>query len=227
MAGVKFFTSGFSPFGLRVQIALMEKGIPFERIEVDLTNKSKEFLDANPIHKKVPAIVHDGKPLAESMVILEYLEEAWPGQAPLLPKDAYEKSRVRFWADYIANHFYPCYFALLTSKPDSPEKLAAIEQAKKVFKTVEDAIADFSPEGPFFTGDAFGYLDVVLASLCSYPIVLEKIGGFCIPGPEELPRLNKWMGVVGSHPSVKATLNDPEEAYSDVSELLMKRAAST
>ncbi|CAK9149015.1 unnamed protein product [Ilex paraguariensis] len=88
-----------SPFVLRVQWALTLKGVRHEYIEEDLTNKSRTLLQYNSVHKKVPLLIHDGKPLAESLVIVECTEDTWK-QKPLLPEYPYERAKARFWDNF-------------------------------------------------------------------------------------------------------------------------------
>ena len=90
-----------SPFGMRVRIALAEKGIKYEYKEEDLWNKSALLLQMNPIHKKIPILIHHGKPVCESLIQLQYIEEVWPDKSPLLPSDPYQRAIARFWADFV------------------------------------------------------------------------------------------------------------------------------
>ena len=90
-----------SPYCLRVKIALNEKGIEYDGREENLFGgKSELLLRSNPIHQKVPVLLHQGKPLSESAIIVDYIDRTWPSP-PLLPSSSYDIAQARFWADFI------------------------------------------------------------------------------------------------------------------------------
>lgn len=98
---VEVFGAWFSPFSRRVELALKLKGIEYDYIEEDIyKKKSDSILKFNPVHKKVPAFVHGGKPIAESIVILQYIDETWK-ENPILPQDPYDKALALFWAKFL------------------------------------------------------------------------------------------------------------------------------
>lgn len=117
---VKVLNFWVSPFGLRVLIALEEKGVHYEYQEEDLLNKKTQLLlQTNPIYKKIPVLIHNGKPVCESLIIMHYIDETWPHN-PLLPSHPYARAQARFWADFvdkkvsaIAPFFYPSTYIFL------------------------------------------------------------------------------------------------------------------
>ncbi|CAO2818382.1 unnamed protein product [Amaranthus hypochondriacus] len=93
-----------SMFATRVRIALAEKGITnYESKEEDLVNHNKSplLLEMNPVHKKIPVLIHNGKPICESLIIVEYIDEVWNGHTRFMSSDPYYNSQSRFWADFV------------------------------------------------------------------------------------------------------------------------------
>lgn len=90
-----------SSYAMRVKIALAEKEIKYESKEENLFDKSHLLLEMNPVHKKIPVLIHNGKPICESLIIIQYIDEVWHHKSPLMPSDPYRRSQARFWADYV------------------------------------------------------------------------------------------------------------------------------
>ncbi|XVE85492.1 hypothetical protein DITRI_Ditri17bG0095000 [Diplodiscus trichospermus] len=90
-----------SPYTKRVELALKLKGIAYEYVEEDMFNKSPLVYKYNPVYKRLPILVHNGNPIVESLVILEYIDETWKNGLQILPSDPYKRAKVRFWASFI------------------------------------------------------------------------------------------------------------------------------
>ncbi|XP_056173170.1 glutathione S-transferase U20-like [Syzygium oleosum] len=86
-----------SPFGMRARIALREKGVEFEMREEDLSNKSPLLLKMNPVNKQIPILIHGGKPVCKSLIMVQYIDNTWGRESPLLPSNPYECARASWF----------------------------------------------------------------------------------------------------------------------------------
>uniref|UniRef100_A0A453GN58 Glutathione S-transferase n=1 Tax=Aegilops tauschii subsp. strangulata TaxID=200361 RepID=A0A453GN58_AEGTS len=115
-----WWAPGVSPYVLRAQMALAVKGLSYEYLPEDRWSKSDLLVASNPVYKKVPVLIHDGRPVCESLHIVEYLDDA-PGLAgngtSILPADPYSHAVARFWAAYVNDKLFPsCTGILKTAK---------------------------------------------------------------------------------------------------------------
>ncbi|KAJ8635158.1 hypothetical protein MRB53_009425 [Persea americana] len=196
---VKVFGAWQSPFSGRVELALKLKGIEYEYIEEDLSNKSPLLLKYNPIHKKVPVLLHNGKPIAESVVILEYIEETWK-QNPFLPQDPYERATVRFWAKFIEEKCTLQIWKACWSEGKEQEK--AVQEGLESLKTLETALQGKK----FFGGEAIGLVDILTIFLAYLVEVVQEVVGISFIDGDKLPVLHQWIEVLVNTSVVKESL---------------------
>lgn len=110
-APLTLYSGWFCPFVQRVWAVLEEKQIPYQYVEVNPYNKPDSLLKINP-RGLVPTLEYDGKPLYESNVVLEFLEDAYPGHGglDLRPKDVYLRAKGRIWSDFVTSNAAPFPF---------------------------------------------------------------------------------------------------------------------
>ncbi|KAL3821293.1 hypothetical protein ACJIZ3_007198 [Penstemon smallii] len=205
--------ANFSMFAMRVKVALAEKGIGYEHKEQDLANKSQFLLEMNPIHKKVPVLIHNKKPICESLIILQYIEEVWKDKSPLLPSDPYRRAQARFWGDFIDKKVNDAARKIWTTKGEEQEK--AKNDFIESLKLLEVEIGD----KPYFGGEYFGFLDVALIAFYSCFYALETIGEFRVE--EHCPKLIEWAKRCMEKESVSKSIPDPKTVYDFV--LVLKK----
>ncbi|RLM91345.1 putative glutathione S-transferase GSTU6 [Panicum miliaceum] len=181
-----------SPWVIRVRVALGLKGLRYEYLEEDLASKSDLLLRSNPVHGKVPVLLHGGRPVCESLVILEYADEAWPGVGPpLLPSDPYDRATARFWAAYVNDTFLPAFRALFRSLTEE-QRAAAFENAVPKVEALDRALAECSKGKPFFGGDAVGLVDVALGSHLVWIRAVDEVAGTNLLDGARFPGLAAW-----------------------------------
>ncbi|KAH6873233.1 glutathione transferase omega-1 [Alternaria rosae] len=210
---LKLYSGWFCPFVQRVWIALEEKGIQYQYIEVNPYHKPQSLLDLNP-RGLVPTLQYQNKPLYESTILCEFLEEAFPQHTPhLMPTDPYQRARTRIWTDYVGSRIIPAYHRFLQHQGDGLE-----EKQKEFLNHLKEFTREMDAEGPYFSGKDFGLIDIVLAPWGNRLWVFDHFkGGSGIPdegkgGEDEevWKRFRKWLSAVESRKSVKETLSERE-----------------
>nr|ALY05894.1 GST5 [Litchi chinensis] len=196
-----------SPFTLRVVWALKLKGVAYEYVEEDLCNKSALLLRYNPIHKKVPVLLHAGKPICESMIIIEYIEEVWP-HTPLLPTDPYDRATARFWIKFIEDKGVEVLRRMFRTTGEGEDLEVAIKEGLKMLEPIEE----HGFEGKkYFNGEEIGMVDIAFGSVIQCLTVIEDVIGVKLFEAHKFPRLHKWYQNFLQVPVIKENLPDHDK----------------
>jgi len=204
MSNIQLYFAKASTFSQRTRVVLLEKGIDFTPIEIDLQNKPDGYTQISH-YGKVPAIKHGDVEIYESAIINEYLDEVFPEPA-LLPRDRAAKAIARIWIDYANTRFVPAFNKFLRGK-DSQEQ----EEGRKEFT---EALLYIEQEGlgkgDYLLGDQFSLVDISFYPLFERLPVLEHFRKFTLP--PETPRLQTWWNLVSDRQSIQAVAN-PVDFY--------------
>ncbi|XP_073286510.1 glutathione transferase GST 23-like [Primulina huaijiensis] len=199
-----FWTSSYV---YKVIWALKLKGVPFEYIEEDLRNKSAALLEHNPVHKKVPVLVHGGKAVAESAVILEYRRKTWPdSENPLMPADPSDRALARFRIDF-GQQKMPIFFAFFLSSEEDRENTG--EQVLETLRIIRDEALLAGKK--FFGGDRIGLVDFSFGWLAHWLEAVQEVVGLRIMEQHSLPRLCEWAFSFRQQLVIKENLPDREK----------------
>lgn len=189
------------PYVQRAAIALHEKGVAFERIDVDLENKPDWFLAISPLGK-VPLLKVGDAVIFESAVIIEYLEETQPH--PLHPADPLLRAQHRGWIEF-GSALLADIWGFYTA-PDAAAFAAKRQAIADKLARLEQALGD----GPFFAGAGFTLVDAAFAPVFRYFDAFERIEDF--GWLQGRPRLAAWRRALAARPSVvKAVAPDFQE----------------
>ncbi|MBB4196055.1 glutathione S-transferase [Rhizobium aethiopicum] len=203
MSRLTLISHHLCPYVQRAAIALREKGVPFERVNIDLTDKPDWFLQISPLGKVPLLRIEDEEGgeaiLFESSVICEYLEETQVGAA-LHPADPLSRARHRGWMEFGSSVLSDLWGYETATDVEQLEAKRKTLIAK--FTTLEGALAD----GPYFSGSSFSLVDAVFAPIFRYFDVFDRLGDSGIFAG--LERVRRWRSALGERRSVKDAVGE-------------------
>jgi glutathione S-transferase len=195
MSHLELVSHPLCPYVQRAAISLAEKGVPFRRTNIDLSDKPAWFVEISPLGK-VPLLRTQGEVLFESAAIVEYLEDTQ--SPPLHPADALKRAQHRGWIEFgsgLLNDIWNFYVA-----PDDASMRAKAAVLRQKFERIETVLAD----GPYFDGERFTLVDAVFAPVFRYWNAFDRIGDFGMLGG--LPKVAAWRRALAERPSVRAAV---------------------
>ena len=132
---MKLIDAARCPYCARVRIALHEKGLAYETVEVDLTDRPAWLVELNPPAGRVP-VLDDGFMLPESEVIMGYLEDRYPAP-PLLPADPGGRAEARLLVQRFDEALGRDYYAYRRGDPNAlAEKLERLEVGQSLYADI-------------------------------------------------------------------------------------------
>jgi len=173
------------PYCARVRIVLAEKGIAPDVVEIDLSDRPAWLYEKNPTGR-VPVLEEDDRPLPESAVIMEFLEERYP-EPPLLPPDPADRAAVRVLVFRDGDLTDP-YYAFRRGEDGAREQLdAALARLDSMLE-----------ERPYLGGMEYGLADIAYVPwlLRARDMLGVEIEGF--------PALVDWLARLEERPAVAA-----------------------
>jgi glutathione S-transferase len=181
------------PYVQRAAIVLAEKGVSFERRDVDLAHKPDWFQAISPLGK-TPVLLVGDQAIFESAVICEYLDETLA--PPLHPADALSRARHRGWMEFgsaLLNTIGGFYNA-----PDAAAQQARRAELTAKFAQIERVLPD---SGRYFAGEDFSMVDAVFGPVFRYFDVFEQIGQDGFFGAT--PKVRAWRDALAQRSSVR------------------------
>ena len=181
---ITLYNAARCPYAARARIVLAEKGIEFETVEIDLSDRPAWLYEKNPAGR-VPVIEEDGgDPLPESAVIMEFLEERFPEPA-LLPPDPADRAAARLLI-FRDHDLTDPYYALRREEDGAREEFDA-------------ALGRFDAllgEQPYLSGADYGLADIALV-----PWVLRARDMLGVE-LDDFPSLADWLARLEQRPAI-------------------------
>ncbi len=195
---LRLYSGPLSMFGAKAEIALHEKGVPFDLVMVpfDMERlydpKHPEVARINP-KGQVPVLVHEGLEIFDSTQIFEYLEDRFPAP-PLWPADPADRARARLVEHLSDEVYFPPVVRLmgLQGRPGDPAAVAARDACAAFYRRMEAALGagDFLA-GPFTAADIAFFMAQLFGARMGAPMTATT------------PALLRWRTRVAARPAVR------------------------
>ena len=201
LPNLKLISFTICPYVQRAMIVLNEKNITFDIEYIDLSAPPPWFYDVSPL-EKVPVLLVDDKPLFESMVICDYLDETTPNS--LYPQDAFERALNRSWIEF-GNDILNTTFNFMHE--NDPKKFNHLKETLiDRFEILEEEMS----EGEYYNGSDFSMIDAVFAPLFLYLQQIAKYKDYELF--EDAPNVEAWGDRLLQRSSV---INSVPDSYQD------------
>jgi len=204
MERIELYSANVCPYAHRTRLVLLEKGIDFDSIAIDLNNKPAGFAEVSP-YLKVPALKYKSDRVWESAVINEYLEEVFP-DPPLMPADPGKRALARIWIDFANTKFTVSFYKLLLAQDPQEQQHWREEFLSQLRFAETEGIGKLSTdEGPYWLGSSVSLIDLTFYPWFERWPVLTYYRN--VEFPEECVRLKQWWVAMESRPSANAIRN--------------------
>ncbi|CAA6669140.1 unnamed protein product [Spirodela intermedia] len=220
---LKLFGTWSSSYTHRVQLALKLKGLEFEYVEEDLSAKSPSLLLYNPVHQKVPVLLHGGRPLAESIVILQYIDETWR-ESPLMPRTPTREPSSASGATSLTIRVLTGLYdggrpagraVAAVFRTTAEEQKAAVAEVHQNLAVMEGELREGHFKGRrFFGGEKLGLLDVVVGCGSFWLSIFEEVADVKLIDEESFPLFHGWLRQFEAQEAVKETIPPPTGFWS-------------
>jgi glutathione S-transferase len=199
---LKLVSFDICPYVERSRIVLLEKRLPHEVEFIELANKPAWFLDVSPMGR-VPVLLVDGRPIFESMVINELVNELQP-DPPLFPDAPIDRAEARGWIVFANDVVMPAGGAAMLAIAGG----ARGDALEKPLGTLRDALAKLEQRlahgGPFFLGHRFSLVDATYAPFFRRWRLAERWRPADAQLLRSFPKVSAWVDAMLARPSVVA-----------------------
>ena len=195
---MKLYSNSTDPFSHRCRIVLFEKGMDFEVVDVDLTNKPEDLSTLSP-YSDYPVLVERDLILTDANIINEYIDERFP-HPQLMPPDPVMRARARlFLKDFESQ--------LFINMPDLESQDTEVSESAR--KKVTDILMQISPilgKQAYLLHEEYSMLDVAIAPL------LWRLDHYNIKLPSSCAPLLKYADKIFQRPLFEEAMSPTEKA---------------